>query len=181
MFLPSSKTQAGDRYLSIVMPNHNKDIDTDGSSQAPTATTTAGLAFCDTCKLQIDKTANATPHEITLAHLVSIQHSHPPHSIDRTSKGFAVLESHGWDPDSRTGLGANGQGVLYPIRAKEKNDRYGIGIDPQKPGPVVKARVEKLNAKQMQEKAREDKKRHDRLQEMMYTDDKVFKYLGGSG
>ncbi|KAK3077833.1 hypothetical protein LTS18_009138 [Coniosporium uncinatum] len=179
--LTNSKTQAGDRYLSIVMPNHKKDTATDNLPQAPATATTAEQAICDVCKLPIDRSATATPHEVTLAHLVSIQHSHPPHSIDRTSKGFSVLESHGWDPDSRTGLGATGQGILYPVRAKEKKDRYGIGIDPRKPGPVVKAKVEKLNAKQMQEKAKEDKKRHDRIQKMIYTDDKVLKYLSGSG
>lgn len=59
---------------------------------------------------------------------MALPHSHPPSSLDRARTGLAILQSQGWDPDSCPGLGANGQGILDPVRAVEVVDREGIGL-----------------------------------------------------
>jgi hypothetical protein len=90
------------------------------------------------------------------------------------------LESYGWDPDSRRGLGATGEGIREPIKGKLKADTVGLGA--VLPSPAVekrKEKVQKLNAKQVRKGHVEARKRGVRLREMFYQDEKVLKYLWG--
>jgi hypothetical protein len=167
----SKLTSVGDRYLEIVFgkkPNSDKD------QIATTSTST-----CDICRLPVN-TANAVAHETSLAHQVRLEHIHPPSAIDRTRKGAAYLKEMGWDPDSRKGLGAGGDGMLYPIQPKQKVDKAGIGIPSRsttpKPAP---SKVQKLlNPKELRKLEAEKKKRDQRLHDMFYTDERVARYLG---
>jgi hypothetical protein len=93
--------------------------------------------------------------------------------------GLKYMERHGFDIDSRKGLGVEGEGRLYPIIPKEKQDKYGIGVEVKKDGVVnIKPREVKLDAGQVRKKATEDKKKAEKLRKMFYEDDKVTQYLG---
>jgi hypothetical protein len=114
----TSSANVADRYLSIVLRNH-------ATSQTPRAQPASlpvqpDLPVCTICNLPISAT-----HESTLAHQLCLEHSHPPSDLDRTSHGMRYLTSHGWDPDARVGLGANAQGIRYPIKARPKYDTVG--------------------------------------------------------
>ena len=80
---------------------------------------------CEICKRPVAVQDTAAQHETSIAHQICLEHSHPPSHVDRRRKGLAVLESQGWDPDSRKGLGAGGAGILHPIKAKENESRAG--------------------------------------------------------
>jgi len=168
----SKPANIGDRYLEIVF---GKKLASDKDQIATTPTST-----CDICRLPVNA-ANAVTHETSLAHQVCLEHIHPPSAIDRTCKGAAYLKDMGWDPDSRKGLGASGDGRLYPIQPKEKVDKAGIGI-PSKPttskSAPLKAPKKLLNPKELRKLEAEKKKRDKRLHEMFYTDERVARYLG---
>lgn len=184
---------AGDRYLSIVFKNgaSTKEVTTTDTKvpslsleghtkQAPVPKGT----LCDVCKLPIntsddDAATSATPHEASIAHMVCIKHSHPPSHLDRNRKGLRYLSSYGWDLDSRLGLGAAGEDIRAPIKAKLKNDTVGLGVKLEDVKHIRQKKVESLNAKQAKRKDLEDRKKRDRLQEMFYRNDDVEKYLGG--
>jgi hypothetical protein len=142
--------------------------------------------FCEICNLPITTTHADQPHEASLAHQVCLTHSHPPSHLDRTRQGLRYLSTYGWDPDSRRGLGAPGrEGIREPIKPRPKNDTAGLGngLDadgdrlPPKPAPLKK-KSQRLNAKQIAKKAAEDRARGERLRRMIFSDDKVLKYLG---
>ncbi|KXG53981.1 uncharacterized protein PGRI_010310 [Penicillium griseofulvum] len=157
----------------------------------PPTVAPAAPEYCDVCKLPIPPPAPADatgkkplPHEASLAHQICLAHSHPPSHLDRTRSGLRYLSTYGWDPDSRLGLGASGrEGIREPIKPRVKHDTAGLGtgIDqdgdplPPRPPPV---KVQKLNPKQVQKKAAEDKKRAERIRKAFYQNDEVLKYLG---
>jgi hypothetical protein len=95
------------------------------------------------------------------------------------------LETYGWDPNSRKGLGARGEGIRIPVKAKEKKDTSGLRetVDEDNGKAKRKTNVEKddkvvrLNAKQIRIKDMEDKKRAERLRKSFYGQD-LEKYLG---
>ena len=85
------------------------------------------------------------------------------------------------------GLGANGEGMLFPLVPKEKRDKLGLGVDRKaeerrkklvngvgvaRPGEV------KLDAGKMRKLEKGDRRKHDKLQRMFYGNDEVEKYLG---
>lgn len=124
--------------------------------------------------------AKSRPHEASLAHQVCLTHSHPPSHLDRNRKGLAYLSSYGWDPDARVGLGASGQGIQYPIKAKPKDDKMGIGVVlPKEADRRKKEKVEKLDAGKVRKLHEKDKKKAEKLREMFYRNDDVERYLGG--
>ena len=104
-----------------------------------------------------------------------------------------MLRDQGWDPDARTGLGAHGEGIRYPIKAKEKNNKLGIGATMPKPKRDMlelsrgvgqaKTVQEKGNEKGKKKKgwvkktAEEERLRADRLQQLFYESEEVSKYL----
>ena len=200
----SSKTpsSAADRYLAIVLgqsntaeratsapatadqpkaaaPKRIKELDTTGEdtvsgSLVPTAETSD--LYCDICSCRIAANTSKAAHERSIAHQISLQHSYPPSHLDRGRKGLAVLRDHGWDPDSRLGLGAKGEGILQPIKAVENPHRAGVGAKlvplPEKEKPV------KLDAGKVRLMEQEGKKKAEKLRNSFYMSDDVQKYLG---
>ncbi|KAH7054516.1 hypothetical protein B0J12DRAFT_570784 [Macrophomina phaseolina] len=156
----SSGSAISDLYLSIV------------GAATESAPPSPAPENCDICKLPLGE-----GHESSLAHQVCLQHSHPPSAIERSRKGLSFLQAQGWDPDSRKGLGKGGEGILYPIKLKEKKDTVGLGMHVPKNG-APKARVEKLGAKEVRRNEEQGKKRREQLQRMFYMNDDVLRYLG---
>jgi hypothetical protein len=120
------------------------------------------------------------PHEASLAHQVCLRHSHPPSHLDRTRKGLTYLAAYGWDPDARQGLGAERQGIQFPIKTKPKDDKLGIGVVLPKPGEIKKKeKLQKLDAGKVRKLQEKDKRKGEKLREMFYRSEDVERYLGG--
>jgi hypothetical protein len=87
--------------------------------------------------------------------------------------GLRYLTTHGWDPDSRLGLGAKQEGIRIPVKPKEKHDTEGLReSQPDDSRAIIKKKatprrkedkVVKLNAKQVRIQDTEVKRRADRL------------------
>lgn len=77
------------------------------------------------------------------------------------------------------GLGAAGQGIMYPIKAKPKDDTLGVGVKvPKDLQTRVPDKVKKLDAKATRRMALQDKRRKERLQQQFYGSSDLEKYLG---
>jgi hypothetical protein len=96
--------------------------------------------------------------------------------VDRERKGLAVLQEYGWDPDSRLGLGAKGEGILQPIKAVDNPHKAGVGakLAPAK----VQEKPVKLDAGKVRRLEQEGKNKAERLRNSFYMSDDVQKYLG---
>lgn len=170
----ASASSVADFYLNIVLPP--KPTGTAAEAAEPVA------KMCEVCQMPLDDDTlgGASKHETSIAHQVCLAHSHPPSALDRSRMGLAVLQSQGWDPDERKGLGANRQGMQHPLKATPKDDTLGIGVKPPKNlEERRKDKVQKLDAGQARKKAAEEKKRRDRLQQHFYGSSDIEKYLGG--
>jgi hypothetical protein len=189
-------------YLSIVMPKQAATStsttttaptsDSLSTATQPAADTADGRSHsapppnpsqtCEVCHLPLSSSIAADkPHESSLAHQVCLTHSHPPSHLDRTRRGLRYLESYGWDPDSRLGLGATGEGIREPLKGKLKADTVGLGaVLPSSVSGQRKSKdkVQKLNAKQVRKEHLDVKKKGERLRELFYQDDDVLRYLG---
>ncbi|RYP16842.1 hypothetical protein DL765_004863 [Monosporascus sp. GIB2] len=173
-----------DLYLSLVLPKDG----TQDISRA--ASEPIRPAVCEVCNLPLDEspavpseTKTATrPHETSLAHQVCVAHSHPPSALDRSRMGLSVLQSQGWDPDARKGLGTSQQGIQFPLKAKPKEDTLGIGFEvPKDFVPKKKEKVQTYDAKRVRKMVAEDKKRLEKLRERVFGNSDIEKYLGGGG
>ncbi|KAI2637144.1 hypothetical protein GGS26DRAFT_547517 [Hypomontagnella submonticulosa] len=173
-----------DLYLSIVLP---KEKESGHSTVAGCPDTATGPQLCEICQLPVNEGSEVNeegktgsrPHEASIAHQVCIAHSHPPSALDRSRMGLSVLQSQGWDPDSRKGLGVEQQGMQYPIKVKPKNDTLGIGVQLPKNLPVKKKeKAQTYDAKKVRKMVLEDKKRHEKLRRQFYGNPDVEKYLG---
>jgi hypothetical protein len=176
-----SALSASERYLQIVL---NKA----SSEPSPSSDTTldkAGPKVCDICKAQYE--GHEATHCSSLVHQIALPHSHPPSALDRTRKGLSIMQSYGWNPDERLGLGAQREGILHPIKAKEKRDTVGLGVNLNNDEPTLKKQrkpaekskpVERLDAGKIRKLEQNNKKRHERLQTLFYSNDEVDKYLG---
>ncbi|KAL8371951.1 hypothetical protein RB595_001658 [Gaeumannomyces hyphopodioides] len=200
-----SSQSSAELYLSIVMksskpggvpPANGTGATREGAGDSPSA----AVEMCDVCKLPIASTddeattTSATTtaphtlrqrHEASLAHQVSLAHSHPPSALDRSRMGLAVLQSYGWDPDSRKGLGAESQGIAVPLKPKPREDRLGIDADDAaatvtKAGGAAapKKKHDLLDAGKVRKKAEEDRKKAERLRRQMFGNVDLEKYLG---
>ena len=184
----TSPISPGDRYLNIVF-EHGLSVGNlkSTSAEVERIATEQRLdlegAFCEVCNLPIDpqacpaSTAIAN-HESTIAHMVGLTHSHPPSHLDRSRQGFKYLSAYGWDPDSRRGLGATGEGIRAPVKAKMKNDTVGIGVKVKRYKKYLDPKVERMDAKQVRKKDTDERRKWERLHEMFYRNDDVEKYLG---
>ncbi|RVD84138.1 uncharacterized protein DFL_005903 [Arthrobotrys flagrans] len=85
--------------------------------------------ICSTCNSRL---TNWESHVRTTAHMFSLEHSKPPHHLNRQSEGYKHMVKLGWGPDDCEGLGAEGQGIRFPVKATSKNDNLGIGAKPSK-------------------------------------------------
>jgi hypothetical protein len=179
-------------YLDLVLPQSS-----DGSivhtSKTDTHLAATNRQICDACSLPIPPISSSTPHAALLAHQISLPHSHPPSALPHDRTGVRLLRARGWDPDARTGLGANGQGIRYPIKVKEKNDKLGIGALLQKPKhgdfeadrTIRQAKRIKENNKGagrngkgwLKKTIEEEKRRSNELQKLFYESEDVSKYL----
>ncbi|KAM3067187.1 hypothetical protein ACMFMF_009689 [Clarireedia jacksonii] len=192
---PISNPSSSSSAKSIILPKDKLDADgissaaASPSSNVPDKQAGAQEAqVCEVCKLPAKSDSDIAtsssvstirPHEASLAHQVCLSHSHPPSHLDRNRKGLAYLSSYGWDPDSRRGLGANGQGIQFPIKTKQKDDKLGIGVVLPKEGERrKKEKPEKLDAGKVRKLYEKDKKRAEKLREMFYRNDDVDRYLG---
>ncbi len=97
------------------------------------------------------------------------------------------MQYYGWDVDARVGLGARGEGMLFPLVPKEKRDKLGLGIDKKNEerrkklvnGSAVAQPGEiRLDAGKMKKLAKVEKRKHEKLHRMFYGNDEVEKYLG---
>lgn len=132
--------------------------------------------LCEICSRPLPRDETTSAHESSLVHQVCIQHSHPPSHIDRERRGLAVLQSYGWDPDRRQGLGAAGGGILYPVKARENAARAGLGAEASK---VIEApRSVKLDAGKARQAEKDSQKHKDMLRRAFYRDEDVERYLG---
>lgn len=164
-------------YLSLVLPSHGK-AKNDEAGEPKTFDTPKTV--CEVCNLPIpgDGPGTARRHEASIAHQVCLTHSHPPSALDRSRMGLQVLQNQGWDPDARAGLGAQGQGLHYPIKAAPKGDTLGIGVKIPKDLPKKKEKAIKLDAGKVRKAAADEKKRNDRLRQQLFSSSEVDKYLG---
>ncbi|KAJ0302543.1 hypothetical protein COL5a_001488 [Colletotrichum fioriniae] len=184
-----SGASVGDFYLGLVLGDKKQ-------AEAEKPSPAAGQV-CAVCELPVDKgdavgevdsngnnkqsATSGQKHESSIAHQVCLTHSHPPSALDRSRMGLTYLSSHGWDPDSRKGLGAEEQGMQYPLKTRPKEDKYGLGLKIPK---GIQGKIEKkkkpqmLDAKQCRKKADEDKRKAERLREMFYASEDIDKYLG---
>ena len=181
---PSTSINAGENYLSIVFGNAGTQTPLDSDRKNALIPALAAAPRCDICNLPlISANVTSTPHETSLVHQVCLAHSHPPSHLDRQRKGLKYLSSYGWDPDSRLGLGAKGEGVRIPLKAKAKNDTVGLGVKRavRKREIVEKKKVERLDAKGVRKMELEGRKKAERLQQIFYGNEDVERYLGTAG
>ncbi|KAF0989781.1 hypothetical protein HZS_1411 [Henneguya salminicola] len=88
--------------------------------------------FCNICNLQY---CDKISHQTSIIHLFNKniicpdtkKNLIPPqYGIHKSNIGYQMLKAHGWD--SCMGLGLHQGGRIYPIKAKPKSDRSGLGI-----------------------------------------------------
>ncbi|CAD0086149.1 unnamed protein product [Aureobasidium vineae] len=172
-----STLSASERYLQIVL---NK-----ATSEPPPSSESSAPRTCDVCKVQYQ--GDEAAHCSSLVHQIALPHSHPPSALDRNRKGLSMLQSYGWNPDERLGLGAQREGILHPVKAKEKRDTVGLGVNLNNDEPTLKKKrktrdkpkpLERLDAGKIRKLEQNNKKKHDRLQSLFYSNDEVDKYLG---
>lgn len=196
------------RYLNVVLGKKAPRNTTKSPDHAPTSTqavttyaptephASPPTQVCEKCQLPITTSTSPDAHASSLAHQTCLPHVHPPSAVDRTRKGLTILRSAGWDPDSRQGLGAAGEGRLFPVSAAQRAeaDKAGIGFCP--PGVAARARggmrgteaetqnhmqrlpTKKLDAGKVLKLYATQKKKAAQLNRLFYADDDVVKYLG---
>lgn len=189
----TTKQNAGDRYLSIVLKDSPSTPSTDADNPAiPTPQDpSSSLPICTICGQSAGGTDEAkTLHESSITHQIALEHSHQPSHLDRTHVGLRYLQDYGWDPDARKGLGAHSKGIRIPIKPKEKRDSAGLGMRYEEEGfdgntsarkrPKGEEKAERLNAKDVRRREREKSKRSEKLRKEVYGPDLSF-YLGANG
>ena len=145
--------------------------------------------LCGICAKPVKETDHRV-HFLSPEHQAALPRTPIPSAIDRTRMGLKYMQRCGWDIDARVGLGARGEGMLFPLVPKEKRDKMGLGIDRKteekrkrltngrgiaQPGDI------RLDAGKIKKLAKVERKKHDRLQRMFYGNDEVEKYLGELG
>jgi len=181
---PASSVSVADRYRAAVLKQNVADA---SGNAAPDLKPKLGLPLaetavnesapeCEVCHRPIRSNDSTVAHHSSIAHQICLQHSYPPSHLDRGRKGLALLESQGWDPDSRQGLGSRGDGMRYPIKATENPKRVGLGMR-LAPLKAVEKPV-KLDAGKVRMMEKEGKKKADRLRESFHRSEDVVRYLG---
>ena len=169
-------SHAGDIYASIVMSGAKQKKE---DPETPTEPEGEGnkVQICPVCSLPI--TTPVEKHEATLAHQVSLAHSHPPSALDRSRMGLRTLASSGWDPDARVGLGAEGEGMRFPIKVTAKEDTLGVGATAATPPPPKEEKPRALSARERKELERKEKRKGEHLQREIFGSVDVERYLRG--
>lgn len=204
----SSKLSAREKYLAVVLrksqsepPSENKvttgEVANEGyhdsklkevQKEEPATRSPGQRNICKVCNMPVGSEKGRNSHASSLVHQICLPHSHPPSALDRERKGLSILQAHGWDPDARVGLGSIGEGILHPVKAKEKRDTVGLGhgkedeeearLKPRKKKERPKE-VKKLDAGQIRKLDAEQKRKDKKLRDMFYMNEDVEKYLGG--
>lgn len=162
-----------EKYFAIMFPHGH-------SGPEPEA-----YPLCGVCG-QPAKESDPRIHYLSPAHQAALPRNPTPSGIDRTRMGLKYMEKYGYDLDARLGLGAAGEGMLYPLVPKEKRDKLGLGInkkDYEKKSALGGAsaadvKAGKLDAGKIKKLALVEKKKHEKLQRMFYGNDEVERYLG---
>ena len=118
-------SRGGHQLLANKILQYGQPLSTCEETGAPrTSATTHDDLFCEVCKLHVP----AARHATSVVHQFSCQHSTnvTSYGIPETNRGFQLLLKKGWDRER--GLGAEGQGLKYPIRTILKHDRLGLGL-----------------------------------------------------
>lgn len=93
--------------------------------------------------------------------------------------GMSVLQSQGWDPDARRGLGASQQGIQFPLKTKPKDDKLGIGVEvPKDFVPKKKEKAQTYDAKKVRKMVADDRRRQEKLRQQIFGNPDIEKYLG---
>ncbi|KAH7312434.1 hypothetical protein B0I35DRAFT_436991 [Stachybotrys elegans] len=178
---------AGDLYASIVLGNRgtkeeaSDDAKTQDQAKTETKAETPDPVVCAVCSLPI--TTSVREHEASLAHQVSVTHSHPPSALDRSRMGLRALTAQGWDPDARIGLGREGEGMRFPIKVAPKEDTLGIGAvmgparDPKEAPPPPK----QLSARERKAREVREREKDQKLRGEIFGSVDVERYLRGDG
>ncbi|KFA63630.1 hypothetical protein S40285_03168 [Stachybotrys chlorohalonatus IBT 40285] len=172
---------AGDLYASIVMGSASDNTvypSNDKANEEPKPST----PICYLCSLPI--TTSVREHQASLAHQVSVTHSHPPSALDRSRMGLRTLAAQGWNPDARIGLGREGEGMRFPITATAKEDNLGIGATQIKRDADAKTQekpTKPLSKKERKELEKKERERAERLQREIFGRVDVERYLGSGG
>ncbi|KAF4509173.1 hypothetical protein G6O67_005462 [Ophiocordyceps sinensis] len=171
----------GDVYASIVLGGRKSASAPSSRRESPAPSTDTQPETCAVCSLPM--TTSVRQHVASLAHQVSLAHSHPPSALDRSRMGLRTLQSQGWDPDARRGLGLGGEGVRFPVKSSGKDDKLGIGATVPEPcsRPEAQRAVRKLTAKEIKAEAARERQRAERLQAELYGRVDVERYLRGDG
>lgn len=178
----SPNSAVGDLYASIVLGDGDERPKSAsapatrlGTPRAESSIMAAETSICAVCSLPI--TTSAKEHEASVAHQVKMPHAHPPSALDRSRMGLRALESLGWDPDARRGLGRQGEGVRFPIKAKAKDDTLGIGATVADRVIKQEEPPRKLTGKELKAAMARDKQRAERLQAEIYGRVDVESYI----
>ena len=181
---PASSVSVADRYRAAVLKQNVADVSGNGAQDLkpernlPAVETAINESHtaCEICHRPINSNDSTVAHHSSIAHQICLQHSYPPSHLDRGRKGLALLESQGWDPDSRQGLGSRGNGMRYPIKATENPKRVGLGMRLASLKAVEKP--VKLDAGKVRMMEKEGKEKAERLRESFYRSEDVVRYLG---
>ncbi|CAM1511762.1 Fc.00g092750.m01.CDS01 [Cosmosporella sp. VM-42] len=171
-------TLIGDLYAGIVLKDASASSES-VAKDAPERSVEEESSICPVCALPV--TDSSRPHEASLAHQVCLKHSHPPSALDRSRMGLRALQSQGWDPDARHGLGREGEGMRYPIKVIAKEDTLGVGAKLPKNLPKKEEKPKKLNPKEMRRLAEKERLKGERLRGEIFGSVDVERYLRGDG
>ncbi|KAK4999822.1 hypothetical protein LTR66_001206 [Elasticomyces elasticus] len=179
-------------YLSVVFGKKTPQPSTLASFTEVDVTAKSGPVdaekptICDLCKTPIIPGATSVPHEKLPSHLICLPPRRSPLDLDRKRKGLLILQAQGFDPDEPLGLGAARDGILFPIKAKGKQDTLGLGATPDTVNlKAMKVKVEekkvvkKLDAGKMRKLHEEERKKAKKLAEIFYGDGDMNEYFGG--
>jgi hypothetical protein len=170
---PGTGNTMQEKYLAIMFPN------------GPPPPKPQAYPACGICGEPV-REQDPREHFLSPAHQAALPRAPIPSAIDRTRMGLKYMAKYGYDVDARVGLGASGQGMLFPLVPKEKRDKLGLGIDKKDHekkkvlggASAADVREGKLDAGKIKKLAKVEKRKHDKLQKMFYGNDEVEKYLG---
>lgn len=113
---------------------HSQDVKEGETSQAGDSEGHSQDMYCLLCKTEVPA-ADVAGHRTSILHQIS-RSSHkddkalvpPTHYGVRSSNiGYGMLQRLGWTED--TGLGSSQEGRKAPLKASDKHDRKGLGVD----------------------------------------------------
>ncbi len=154
------------------------------------------VPICEVCGEPKKPTADGKPHELSWSHQLALPREKPKGSNDRMRFGFRQLEKHGYDPEERPGLGAQGQGITKPLALAPKRDKLGLGhsasvkqsveapklLKKRTPAEAQAKAHKPMNAKECKKQYEEEKKKAEKFRSLFYSDnhDEFFNMIGAT-